>query len=183
MTEKKKDEIGRFICLLLRHKPEAAGLTLDRHGWAEINDLLAALSQKHPISRANLDEIVQTDGKGRYAISPDGMRIRACQGHSINVDVQMEEVVPPAILYHGSAAKYADGIAREGLLPRSRNYVHLSRDIETARAVGARHGAPIIYTVDAAAMSRDGYRFLLSENGVYQCKEVPAKYLSITEGS
>lgn len=171
-------DTSRYISLLLRHKPQVAGLTLDPHGWAEVDALIAAVNKTHPLTREMLEEIVRADEKGRYSFSEDGTRIRANQGHSVPVDVWLAKKTPPALLYHGTAEKYTSAIETQGLLPRTRLYVHLSPDRETAVKVGKRHGTPVVYSVDAAKMTTDGYDFYVSENGVWLTKAVPPRYLS-----
>ena len=173
------EQTSKFIALVLRHKPEAAGITLDGHGWAQVDELIAGVSRRMPLTREMLEEIVRTDNKQRYSFSPDHQRIRANQGHSIPVDVELKQAVPPDTLYHGTGDKYVESILREGLLPKSRLYVHLSRDAATAEQVGRRHGKPVLFLVDAAAMVRDGYAFYLSENQVWLTREVPVRYLTI----
>ena len=173
------EHTSKFIALVLRHKPEAAGITIDGHGWAQVDELIAGVSRRMPLTREMLEEIVRTDNKQRYSFSPDHQRIRANQGHSIPVDVELKQAVPPDTLYHGTGEKYVESILREGLLPKSRLYVHLSRDAATAEQVGRRHGKPVLFLVDAAAMVRDGYAFYLSENQVWLTREVPVRYLTI----
>ena len=169
---------SKFLALILRHKPEAAGITLDAHGWAEVDALLQGMNAAgHPIDRAILEEIVRTDEKGRYAFSEDGKCIRANQGHSVAVDVELQETAPPAYLYHGTAERFAAVIREEGLRPMSRLYVHLSGDTETARKVGIRHGKPHIFRISAAEMARQGYVFYRSANGVWLTKTVPPEFL------
>ena len=170
-------DISKFIALILRHKPEAIGITLDEHGWAEVDKLVAGISQTTPFSREMLEEIVKTDHKQRYSFNEDHTRIRANQGHSIAVDVELKQETPPKILYHGTGEKYVSSILKQGLIPKSRLYVHLSRDAATAEKVARRHGKPVIFTIDAESMSRDGYIFYLSVNQVWLTKEVPVKYL------
>ena len=168
---------SRYLCRLLRHHPEAAGITLDAHGWADVEELIAKVNPTHPLDRALLEEIVRTDNKQRYSYDDSRQRIRANQGHSIPVDVELKQTVPPEILWHGTGEKYTESIDRTGLIPKSRLYVHLSADTQTAAAVGKRHGTPVIYQVDSGRMSRDGYPFFLSENGVWLTKAVPPEYL------
>ena len=168
---------SRYISLLLRHKPEAAGIKLDEHGWADVDELIAGVCKSRPLDRETLEEIVRTDEKGRYSFNEDKTLIRANQGHSIPVDVELPIVSPPKLLYHGAGEKSAPSIDFQGLLPRSRLYVHLSRDIETALKVGARHGAPLVYTVLSGQMEQDGYTFYRSVNGVWLTKAVPPQYL------
>ena len=174
--------ISKYISLILRHKPEVIGIELDPHGWAEVNALLAGVGRRYAIDWALLEEIVRTDDKQRYAFSADGTKIRANQGHSIPVDVELPVSDPPETLYHGTAARFSASIEAEGLLPKSRLYVHLSSDAETAEKVGRRHGKPVIYLVSAGQMRRDGYLFYLSANGVWLTRTVPARYLQKFDG-
>ncbi len=172
------EKLSRFIALVLRHKPEAAGIVLDSNGWADTENLIQGIRKtKDPtFTLEKLAEIVYTDEKGRYSFSEDLRRIRANQGHSVNVDVELEEVEPPNFLYHGTATKYIAGIEKEGLIPKSRLYVHLSETIATATSVGQRHGKPVVYTIHAHKMFKDGYKFYKSVNDVWLTKEVPTKY-------
>lgn len=168
-----------FISLVLRHKPEAAGITVDEHGWADVGELLRGLAEHgYPISMAQLEDIVKSDEKQRYSFSEDKKLIRANQGHSIPVDVQLAEKEPPQLLYHGTAEKSLQAIKEQGLKPMSRLYVHLSKDEQTAVKVGSRHGKPVVLIVRAGDMYKDGYRFFLSQNGIWLTKEVPPGYLS-----
>ena len=170
-------QTSKYISLILRHKPEAAGITLDEHGWANVDELIAGVNKSHPLTMELLKEIVRSDEKQRYSFNEDGTLIRANQGHSIPVDVELPELEPPEILYHGTGQKYVGAIDRQGLISKSRLYVHLSIDKETAVKVGRRHGVPVVYTIRAAAMFRDGYSFYRSVNGVWLTKKVPAEYL------
>ena len=142
---KKMIRTSRFLSFILRHKPDAVGITLDEHGWASVEELIAAVSPTHPLDMAMLEEIVRTDDKMRYSFNEDKTLIRANQGHSIPVDVELAEKQPPAILYHGTGVKYVDSINGEGLIPKSRLYVHLSATRETAVNVGERHGIPVVF--------------------------------------
>lgn len=168
---------SKFISLILRHKPETIGITLDEHGWADVNALIEGIRRTQPFDRQMLEEIVATDEKGRYSFNDDKTLIRANQGHSIPVDVELEEKIPPEILYHGTGEKYVASIDEQGLISKSRLYVHLSLDEETAKKVGSRHGKPVIYRVKSGQMSRDGIPFFLSANGIWLVKEVPVTYL------
>lgn len=168
---------SRFLSLVLRHKPEVIGITLDEHGWADVDALLRGLSARFPLTREQLEEIVRSDSKNRYAFNEDHSRIRANQGHSVAVDVELEELPPPEVLFHGTGEKYMKSILEQGLLPRTRLYVHLSDDAETARTVGARHGKPVVLVVRSGQMHRDGYRFYRSVNGVWLTEHVPPEYL------
>ncbi len=168
---------SKFISLILRHKPETIGITLDEHGWADVDALIEGIRRTQPFDREMLEEIVATDEKGRYSFNEDKTLIRANQGHSIPVDVELEQKEPPEILYHGTGEKYVASIDEQGLIPKSRLYVHLSKDEETAKKVGSRHGKPVIYIVKSGQMHRDGIPFFLSANGIWLVKEVPVKYL------
>ena len=171
---------SKFISLILRHKPEVIGITLDEHGWADIHALIDGVNAtgRHHLTQETLEEIVRTDEKQRYAFNEDHTRIRANQGHSISVDVELEQRTPPSVLYHGTGEKYVDAIDRQGLIPKGRLYVHLSDDVETARKVGRRHGKSVIYQVDCQKMATDGFEFFLSANHVWLTKCVPARFLS-----
>ena len=171
---------SKFISLILRHKPETIGIFLDEHGWADVQEMIDGInaSGSDHLDMEMLEEIVQTDEKQRYSFNEDHTLIRANQGHSIPVDVELEEKNPPALLYHGTGEKYVSAIDEQGLIPKSRLYVHLSADVPTAKKVGSRHGKPVIYTIDCAKMTAEGYKFYLSANKVWLTKTVPAKYLS-----
>lgn len=175
---------SKFISLILRHKPEVIGITLDEHGWADVHVLIDGVNAtgRHHLTQETLEEIVRTDEKQRYAFNEDHTRIRANQGHSISVDVELEQRPPPPVLYHGTGEKYVVAIDRQGLIPKGRLYVHLSADVGTARKVGSRHGKSVIYQVDCQRMAADGYLFYLSANHVWLTKVVPAQYLSKCEG-
>ena len=174
---KQLEEISKFIALILRHKPETIGITLDEHGWAKVDELIDGISKTYVFNMEMLEEIVKTDKKGRYSFSEDKTLIRANQGHSINVDVELEEKEPPEFLWHGTGEKFVSGIDTGGLIPKSRLYVHLSKDEDTALQVGARHGKPVLYRVLSGKMYKDGYVFYLSQNGVWLTKKVPLEYL------
>ena len=172
-------EISRFISLILRHKPSEIGIELDEHGWANVNELISGINKRRPFTMAQLEEIVSSDDKQRYSFNEDKTLIRANQGHSVPVDVELEEVTPPDVLYHGTGEKYLSSINAMGLIPKSRLYVHLSGYTETAQNVGKRHGTPVILAVDCKQMVADGYTFYLSVNGVWLTKEVPCRYLKL----
>ena len=176
---KRLQNTSRFISLILRHRPEAVGITIDEHGWADVREMIDGVNKsgKHTLDMEMLEEIVRTDEKQRYSFNEDHTLIRANQGHSIPVDVEPEEKIPPDILWHGTGEKYVSSIDAQGLIPKGRLYVHLSADMETARKVGRRHGKPVIYEIDCRGMAGDGYRFFLSANKVWLTKEVPARYL------
>ena len=172
-------DTSKFISLILRHKPEVIGITLDEHGWADVDKLIAGISKTRPIDMAILEQIVAEDEKQRYSFNEDHTLIRANQGHSIPVDVELEEKEPPEYLYHGTGEKYVASIDEQGLIPKSRLYVHLSSDVDTARRVGQRHGKPVVYIVKSGEMYRDGIKFYRSVNGVWLVKEVPRRYLAL----
>ena len=173
----KDKQISKFISLILRHKPEVIGITLDEHGWADVNELIKGIRKSTDFDMQRLEKIVAEDEKQRYSFNDDKTLIRANQGHSVPVDVELEQKEPPAILWHGTGEKYTASIDEIGLKPKSRLYVHLSLDQQTAKKVGARHGKPVTYQIDAEAMSRDGYDFFLSANGIWLTKAVPTQYL------
>jgi putative RNA 2'-phosphotransferase len=171
MEEDRMIRLSKRMSKALRHRPERVGLTLDPAGWVPVTDLLTALG----ITEAELREVVDRNDKKRFTI--DGDRIRANQGHSVEVDLGLPAAIPPDTLFHGTVAQFLDDIMRDGLRPMSRHDVHLSPDRETARRVGARRGRPVILAVDAKAMSDAGHEFRLSANGVWLTGHVPARYL------
>lgn len=170
-------EISKYLSLILRHKPEKIGISLDDHGWANVDELITGINKTYKFNKDILEEIVQTDSKQRYSFNEDKTLIRANQGHSISVDVELKKMEPPEYLFHGTGEKYQRAIDLEGLIPKSRLYVHLSTDIDTAIQVGSRHGKPIVYQIQANAMYRDGFEFYLSANGIWLTKRVPIRYL------
>lgn len=172
---------SRFLALVLRHKPEEAGITLDEHGWANVDELVKGIAARHPFNMEMLEEIVATDSKSRYSFNEDHTLIRANQGHSVDVDVELVPKDPPEVLYHGTAQRFLDSILEQGLLPKGRLYVHLSSDAETAFKVGRRHGSPVVLKVDAGAMREGGFEFFLSKNGIWLTKHVPAEYLEMIQ--
>lgn len=174
----KKDKLSVFISLVLRHKPDAAGIELDEYGWANVDELIEGTKLTgRKIDIDILEEIVATDEKGRYSFSEDKSLIRANQGHSIPVDVELREQEPPEFLYHGTAERFLEDIQAEGLKPMSRLYVHLSEDVETATKVGKRHGKPVVLKVHSGEMFKESNRFYLSENGVWLTEFIPTRYL------
>lgn len=171
-------KLSKFLSLVLRHKPETAGIQLDRHGWAEVDQLLAGMKTAgRPIDMEKLERIVRNDEKGRYSFDESHSRIRANQGHSIPVDLELRTKTPPDTLYHGTAVRALNGIREQGICHMSRQYVHLSKDAETAAKVGRRHGVPTILVLDSGQMSRDGIAFYLSENGIWLTEYVDWKYV------
>jgi putative RNA 2'-phosphotransferase len=173
---------SRLLSLVLRHDPDKIGIELDSAGWVSVETLLAALARHgRPITRSGLDEVVATNDKKRFAFSDDGKRIRASQGHSVEVELGLEPVVPPEELYHGTATRFLETIRAEGLRPMSRQHVHLSGDVITATKVGVRHGKPVILIVAAGAMHRSGVKFYCSANGVWLTDAVEPQYLRFPE--
>lgn len=173
----KFDKLSKFLSLVLRHSPGAANIALDEHGWANVEELIVGInSTGRKMDMEILEEIVSTDSKGRYSFSQDKTLIRANQGHSIPVDVELKECEPPEFLYHGTASRFLGSIYKEGLKPMGRLYVHLSKDIDTALTVGERHGIPVVLKIRSMDMQRDGHKFYLSENGVWLTKKVDVAY-------
>lgn len=168
---------SRFLSMILRHKPEAIGISVDEHGWANVQELVEGIAKTRQFNMKILEQIVREDEKQRYSFNEDRTKIRANQGHSINVDVELTPGTPPEILYHGTGEKYVSSIEEQGLISKNRLFVHLSKDVNTAAKVGARHGTPVIYEVAAGQMKRGGFEFWLSENGVWLTKKVPIEYL------
>jgi putative RNA 2'-phosphotransferase len=169
---------SKFLSRVLRHDPGLIGVRLDEAGWIGVADLLAAAAAHgRPITQAELDRVVADNDKRRFAFSADGLRIRASQGHSVPVDLGYQEGTPPGVLYHGTHPGAVDAIWREGLRPMRRHAVHLSPDRATAERVGGRRGRPVVFTVDAAAMTAAGFAFQVSANGVWLTERVPPEYL------
>jgi putative RNA 2'-phosphotransferase len=171
-------ELSKFIALILRHKPSVIGLTLDDHGWANVDDLIKGIrSSGKNISFDVLKEIVANDNKQRYSFNEDCTKIRANQGHSINVDVELHEAIPPDVLYHGTSERSLSSIRSEGIKSMNRLYVHLSSDEETAVKVGKRHGKPFVLLIDTKKMKEDNIVFYKSENNVWLTKYIDPKYI------
>lgn len=180
MKRAREISLGKFLSKHLRHTPEEIGLNLDSEGWAAIDQLLeAARTAGVEISREELDHIVAVNEKRRFAIDSSKKKIRANQGHSIDVDLALPATPPPRILYHGTALHFLDSILEKGLLRGKRHHVHLSSTIETAERVGQRHGKPVVLTVRSYDMYDSGHVFYLSENGVWLVDTVPPEYLSL----
>jgi putative RNA 2'-phosphotransferase len=178
MEEKQLVRVSKFLSKYLRHEPEGLGLSLSVGGWVNVDELLAACKKKSfPITREELEEVVEKNNKKRFSFDSTGTQIRANQGHSVEVDLQLNPATPPDILYHGTAEKHLDSIAITGLEKRARHHVHLSKDIATAKSVGTRHGKPVIFQVDSLKMHNAGYLFYCSDNGVWLTDEVPLEYL------
>jgi putative RNA 2'-phosphotransferase len=182
MDEKRKTKISKFLSLVLRHKPEEIGLTLEDGGWARVEKLIKACADHgKKFTLAELRETVETNEKKRFSFDATGEKIRANQGHSVAVEIEFEEREPPAVLYHGTAEKNLGVIFAEGLKKMARHHVHLSADTETARKVGIRYGKPVILRVDTAKMRAAGVKFYVSANGVWLTDAVPAEFLEVYE--
>ncbi|MFC5172362.1 MULTISPECIES: RNA 2'-phosphotransferase [Streptomyces] len=180
MDERRTVKVSKYLSKHLRHEPDRIGISLDPHGWVSVDELLRACAQHgFPITRGELDHVVAANDKRRFAV--EGERIRANQGHSVTVDLDLPRAEPPAYLYHGTVARVLDAVLVEGLRPMDRHHVHLSADRETAVRVGARRGAPIVLDVDAGAMHRAGHLFHVSVNGVWLTDAVPPPYLRLRE--
>ncbi|WP_341527761.1 RNA 2'-phosphotransferase [Nostoc sp. UHCC 0302] len=178
MSDSRLVKISRYLSKYLRHTPDAIGIKLAPGGWFAVDELLTACTKnKFPITRQELQVVVELNNKKRFSFDSTGTLIRANQGHSVEVDLQLEPVVPPDVLYHGTGHKSVESIMQAGLCKMSRHHVHLSKDIATAETVGARHGKPKVFIVDAAAMSQAGYSFYCSDNGVWLVDSVPPQYL------
>lgn len=170
--------VSKFLSLILRHKPETIGVSVDQNGWVDLDELIEKMTAHgHPIQRHQIEEVVATNTKQRFKLDQINNRIRANQGHSIPVDVELEEKRPPQILYHGTATRYLDAIRKTGLRKMSRQHVHLSQDYNTAVKVGSRHGKPVILKIDCEQMLQDGIKFYLSENKVWLTDTVAVKYI------
>jgi putative RNA 2'-phosphotransferase len=175
-------KISKFLSLVLRHRPENIGLRLDPAGWTPVEELLAAgRSHGFPITRDELEAVVAGNDKQRFSFSDDGIRIRANQGHSVNVELGYHPIVPPEELYHGTVERFLTSILAGGLARGKRHHVHLSSNIETAHKVGSRRGQPVILKVMSGRMHRDGYLFFCSQNGVWLTEKVPPEYLDMVE--
>ncbi|WP_437261229.1 RNA 2'-phosphotransferase [Bacillus thuringiensis] len=176
----KHDKLSVFISLILRHKPDVINIELDEFGYANVKELIDGVikSGRH-IDFDILQQIVQQDKKDRYSFNEDKTLIRANQGHSIDVTVSLTEVIPPQFLYHGTATRFVESIIMQGINRMGRLHVHLSDNKETALQVGTRHGMPMILTIDALKMYRDGYKFYLSKNNVFLTEFVPSEYIKV----
>ncbi|MCP4441243.1 MAG: RNA 2'-phosphotransferase [Aureispira sp.] len=170
--------ISKFLSLVLRHQPEKIGLTLDSQGWANTQELLEKINKSGTaLNLATLQEVVGNNNKKRFAFNPDGSKIRASQGHSIQIDLGYTPTQPPEFLYHGTATRFLESIQQDGLNKGARHHVHLSKDLPTAKSVGGRHGVPVILTIKAQAMFDDGCKFFVSVNGVWLTDSIPVKYI------
>lgn len=179
MDDRRLVKTSKYLSKHLRHQPERLGLTLGPGGWVDVEELLVACrANAFPLTRDELLEIVERNDKRRFVLDSTGTRIRAAQGHSVAVDLQLAPVDPPPVLFHGTNERAVASIRREGLLPQGRHHVHLSPDRETATRVGARRGRPVVLEIDASAMAAAGHRFYVSDNGVWLTDAVPPRFVS-----
>lgn len=175
---KRATRVSKYLSLVLRHDPSAGGVVLDEQGWTRVGELLAGASARGlEVSPEELVEVVRASDKQRFALSPDGLRIRANQGHSVAVDLGLAPQAPPAALFHGTVERFVPSILAEGLRKQARQHVHLSADVETARRVGTRRGEPVVLRVDAARMQAEGLVFFRSQNGVWLTEAVPPRFI------
>ena len=179
LTEKQKTKISKFLSLVLRHKPETIGIELDPNGWTDIHLLIEKSSEYGiPFNRDVLFNIVETNAKRRFALNESQDKIRASQGHSVQIELGYVSKEPPVVLYHGTAEKSVNSILKSGLEKRNRQHVHLSSNIGTATKVGQRHGKPVILEISSLEMHKANFKFYLSDNGVWLTDKVPIKYIS-----
>jgi putative RNA 2'-phosphotransferase len=178
LSEKERNNISKFLSLVLRHKPDELGIKLDIEGWTNVDILLSTMQEKGiNIDFESLSYLVDTNNKSRFAFSEDLTKIRANQGHSVEVNLNYEPTIPPEILFHGTASRFLESIKEIGLNKQSRLHVHLSSNEETALKVGQRHGKPIILKIKAIEMYNNGFIFYLSENNVWLTNDIPLKYI------
>lgn len=182
MNEEDSIRLSKFLSLVLRHRPEKIGITLDEQGWAEVDVLIQQMNRKGMvISQEKLQQVVETNNKNRFAFNETKTKIRASQGHSVAVELGYTLQTPPPLLYHGTGKKYLSSIMASGLEKRKRHHVHLSTDVATALQVGRRHGEAIVLHINAARMQADGFRFFLSENKVWLTERVPVTYITLSD--
>lgn len=182
MNQKEIIQKSKFLSLILRHKPEEIDLELDNNGWANVNELLLKCQQNGiNLDFEKLKIILEINNKKRFTFNDDFTKIRANQGHSIDIEMDYKEIEPPEYLYHGTSTKNSHSILEFGIKKMQRQYVHLSLDIETALNVGQRHGKPIVFSVNTKQMFIDGFKFYLSKNNVWLTNFVPNKYIKISE--
>jgi putative RNA 2'-phosphotransferase len=180
MTEKQIKGISKFLSYILRHNPQSIGLKLDKEGWADVNELMEkSKTDYNTLTKELLDIVVSTNEKKRFAFNEDGSKIRASQGHSIDIELKLETQQPPEFLYHGTVEGFLENIKTEGLKKMNRQYVHLSADKDTAFNVGSRRGKPVILAINSGRMHQDGYSFYFSANGVWLTDHVPVQFISL----
>ena len=178
--EKQIKHISKLMSLVLRHKPGEIGLQLDENGWANVEELILKINASGiNVNLDTINTVVETNDKKRFSFNQDKTMIRANQGHSIEVELNLNVVLPPVILFHGTAERFLESILKDGLTKQQRQHVHLSELHETAKAVGSRHGKPAILTIDARAMAENNFLFYLSVNNVWLVDSVPVEYITI----
>ena len=178
MDQKQQKRISKFMSIVLRHQPEKAGIVLDGAGWVRVDELLAGMANAgKQVTRQHLEEVVSENDKQRFQFSEDGERIRATQGHSVDVDLGYAEASPPAVLRHGTPEKFIDAIRAEGLTKQKRHHVHLHEDESLASSVGQRRGRPIVLKINARRMAEDGHTFFVTPNNVWLTDSVPPEYI------
>ncbi len=173
-------KISKYLSFLLRHKPDSIGLKLDNQGWASIDELIE-LTTDIKLSREIIEIVVETNDKQRFSISDTGTKIKANQGHSITIDLNLAPTEPPAHLYHGTASRFLESILEKGITKQQRHHVHLTESLAVAKAVGSRYGKPVILCIDSQAMVKDGFDFFKTTNNVWLVDEVLPAYLKISE--
>jgi len=179
MINQSLSDLSRYLSFVLRHQPQSIGLILDEKGWANIEELIEkATASGKAIDRATLLRVVETNEKKRFTLSADGRRIRAAQGHSIKITLDLKPKEPPVVLYHGTATRFLESISKYGLKPQSRQHVHLSIDEETARKVGQRHGKVVVLRIEALRMYQQGFEFFEADNGVWLTDHVVPEFLA-----
>lgn len=180
MHKSEQTKISKFLSYVLRHNPDAIGLHIDDNGWANIDALINKASDSDEIETLTIEqlkEVVASSDKKRFIISEDGNKIRANQGHSIKINLQLKEKTPPETLYHGTAERFIESIGKDGLKPGERHHVHLSADLNTANAVGQLYGKPVLLKIKALMMHQQGFKFFLSENNVWLTDKVPSEFI------
>ncbi len=178
MDAKQTKRHSKFLSLVLRHRPEKIGIVLDEQGWVEVETLLTALKEhRHELTLDQLREVVRTNDKQRFSFNESGTKIRASQGHSVEIDLGYEAAIPPETLYHGTPEKFVEPILQQGLTKQQRHAVHLHTDIQTSLAVGQRRGRPVLLKIDSGRMHQDGYEFFVTPNEVWLTDHVPPEYI------
>ena len=180
INEKENTRISKFLSWVLRHKPHEIGLTLDENGWVDVNSLIEKSKAANiELTVDILKHIVDTNSKKRFSFNEQQDKIRANQGHSIEIDLALTQQEPPVFLFHGTAERFAGSILEKGIVKQDRHHVHLSPDVKTAINVGQRHGKPVVFEIAAGQMHKDGFEFFISDNGVWLTNNVPVKYLKL----
>ena len=178
MEKQRHTKISKSLSYWLRHRPESIGIVLDKEGWTDVQTLIEKAKTEVEFTVDELKEVVKNCDKQRFTLSEDQVKIRAAQGHTAEVDIKFKEITAPPVLYHGTVEQFIDSIKKKGLIPMKRHHVHLSKDVETATKVGARRGKPVVLKIDAKTMQDVGFRFYISDNGVYLTDSVPKRYIT-----